>query len=123
MSVDYDMTRQNGFTLVRARGVFDSPGGVTRMIDEVAAKVGTMREKRVLLDFREMNKPNLTLFDKYDIVSHFDKNNDQRRIKWALVVPPQRLKPVRDFETMITNRGYLFLAFSSMAEAESWLTH
>lgn len=121
MALEYEIDEKDDFAIVTAKGEM---GTLEQMLEYAAALTQDVIERglrKVLVDNRNVNSLNLSFFDQYDFVTQASQTSEPRTIKWAVVVGPERTQVLKDFETLVRNRGYTFLGFDSFSQAEEWL--
>lgn len=121
MALEYEIDEKDDFAIVTARGEMRT---LEQMLEYATALTQDVIERglrKVLVDNRNVNSRNLSFFDQYDFVMQTSQNPQPRTIKWAVVVGAERTQVLKDFETLVRNRGYTFLGFDSFSQAEEWL--
>ncbi|QJB55587.1 hypothetical protein [Pseudodesulfovibrio sp. zrk46] len=121
MTVAYDLINNGDHTLVKTSGELNSLVNILKFIEELMKDIVPCHQRNVLIDNRDLSGDALNSFDNYDIAAFLDGKAELRRLKMAVVVPPSRFKALKALETFIRNRGFCFLGFCDIEDAEEWL--
>lgn len=122
MPIEYTLDDRGDFALVTAKGDLNLKEAVD-YLGSCIQDILKRNVRRVILDNRKLAGKALSFYDSYELASCIEREASLRRIRLALVVPPDRRKSARDLETIVRNRGFSFLGFDSLEEAARWLTN
>jgi|GEM_PF-3108968 len=121
MTYQFNIEEENGIYLVSVRGHMRATQDAAQLMRDVTEEVRRNESRKVLLDLCNLDSQALDYFERYGLINDLSAQPDKHCIRWAMVAPIARAKPLNDFETMARNRGYEFKGFHTIEEAANWL--
>lgn len=113
-----------GYLLVESRGELFTRDDLLRQSRLIHDEIIKHQAKRILVDEVATKFP-LELFPYYELVKFYLDNFPPgiRQFKIAIVIAEDYEKMARFWQTVCTNRGLQYFAFTSFQKAQHWLTN
>ena len=113
-----------GYLLVESSGELFTREDLVKQSRLIHDEIIKHRAKKILVDEVATKFP-LELFPYYELVKFYLDNfpPDIRQFKIAIVIAKDYEKMARFWETVCTNRGLQYFAFTSFQKAQDWLTN
>ena len=109
----------NNILILKTSGKIDSWEQIT---DNIYKEVLKHNTKKIILDHRDLQLPT-SILRYVEVVEHYQKNfpMEIHQLKVAVVVTEGNKSVARFWETYCLNRGFRYLAFTSMKDATNWV--
>ena len=110
---------ENNVLILKTSGEIDSWEQIT---DDIYKEVLKHNTKKIILDHRDLQFPT-SILRYVEVVEHYEKNfpMEIHQLKVAVVVKEEYKNVARFWETYCLNRGFRYLAFTSMRDATDWV--
>lgn len=122
MGIDYTTEEKNGYLIIRASAVTDSPEDLLEYIDNIIAESERSNTNKVLIDNRELQFER-RFVGTFELATQcVDHMTRDRNMKVALLAKSERMEYARVYETIGMARGFEIKAFDRPRIAAVWLS-
>ncbi len=122
MKIEVTSHPQPGYLLVESRGELHTREDLIKQSQLIHIEIVKHKARKVLVHEPETRFP-LDLFPYYELVKFYLDNfpGDSHMNRIAIVIAEEYEKMAKFWETVCTNRGLQYFAFTSFERAHNWL--
>lgn len=122
MDITITSTNKEGYLLIESKGSLFTKEDLIKHSEMVLAEIQKHSAKKILIYEPETNFP-LELFPYFDLVKEYKESfpPEINQLKIAVVIAEAFKEIGATWETLCISRGFQYVAFTNLEDAEGWL--